>query len=116
MAASQFRTEYYNEYRTYLSRLGGDNSGARNLLKRNLLRAIREELTPRQWQMIRLYYIDELNMAAIAEMLGVNISTVSRTIARGKRKLQRCLRYGAKELLRSLDEPEELSFSGRPQS
>ena len=67
MAASQFRTEYYNEYRTYLSRLGGDNSGARNLLKRNLLRAIREELTPRQWQMIRLYYIDELNMAAIAE-------------------------------------------------
>ena len=33
-------------------------------------------------------------MAEIAQMLGVNPSTVSRTLQRARRRLYRCLRYG----------------------
>ena len=104
MAGSQFNSEYYNEYHTYLAHLGGDNVGTRNLLKRNLVRAIQEELTPKQWNAIKLYYIDQITMTDIAKQQGVNVSTVSRTIHRGTKKLNRCLRYGAKELLSAIDE------------
>ena len=40
-------------------------------------------------------------MREIGQKLGVDKSTVSRTIKRGERRLQRCLRYGATGLLES---------------
>ena len=52
-----------------------------------------------------MYYAQDLNMREIAEILGVDRSTVSRTILRGERRLQRCLRYGAARLL---GEPKRL--------
>ena len=42
-------------------------------------------------------------MREIGQKLGVDKSTVSRTIKRGERRLQRCLRYGAKGLLESYE-------------
>ena len=47
------------------------------------------------------YYGQGLNMREIGLKLGVDKSTVSRTIKRGEHRLQRCLRYGAKGLLES---------------
>ena len=41
-------------------------------------------------------------MNQIGERMGVDKSTVSRTIKRGELRLRRCLRYGAKRFL--LDE------------
>ena len=38
-------------------------------------------------------------MREIGEKLGVDKSTVSRTIKRGEARLRRCLRYGAKAFL-----------------
>lgn len=38
-------------------------------------------------------------MREISEHLGVDKSTVCRTIQRGERRLQRCLRYGAERYL-----------------
>jgi RNA polymerase sigma factor (sigma-70 family) len=99
MCASQFKSENYNEYKTYLSMLGENNSATQSLLIKNLGRAIREELTEKQWQSIRMYYIEGIKMQDIAQILGVNISTVSRSIKRGKLRLKRCLRYGARELI-----------------
>ena len=90
----------YGEYRDYFERLAGDNSKNRSRLMKNLSAAIGEELTDRQMQMIKLYYLDGLNMPEVARTLGVCVSTVSRTIGRGKKRLQRCLRYGAEEFLR----------------
>ena len=49
-----------------------------------------------------LYYGQGLNMREIGLKLGVDKSTVSRTIKRGERRLQRCLRYGAEAFLRNL--------------
>ena len=99
MGGTQSNREYYNEYHIYLTRLGDDNSDTRKRLLRNLRRAIREEITDKEWQAMQMYYVEEIKMTDIAERLGVNVSTVSRNIKRGREKLKRCLRYGAKELL-----------------
>ena len=76
-----------------------DNSQQMARLKRNLARALREDVTARQRQFLLLYYGERLNMREIGEKLGVDKSTVSRTIKRGEARLRRCLRYGAGSLL-----------------
>ena len=55
--------------------------------------ALNEDLTPRQSQMVRLYYIEQKTMPEIARQLGGNISTVSRTLAAARVKLKRSLWY-----------------------
>ena len=88
------------EYQFYIRSLyGGDNSDSRRRLIKNLRRAMELELTPRQHQIMKLYFLEGEKMHEIAEELGVNKSTVSRTISRGKLRLQRCLKYGAAGLL-----------------
>ena len=106
MSDSQFNYEGYNEYKTYLLQLGSDNSKSRSVLMANLARAVREDITERQWQLIQMYYVEQMTMPDIAEELGIGVSTVSRTIKRGRERLQRCLRYGARELLNSVNDDE----------
>ena len=69
------------------------NSELLTRLRQNLRRARQQELTPRQQQVLTLYYDQGMNMTQIAQTLGVNCSTVSRTIRRAKQRLYRCLRY-----------------------
>ena len=83
------------------------NSSELSRLKRNLLRALQEDVTDRQRQVLLLYYAEGMNMREIGEQIGVDKSTVSRTIKRGERRLQRCLRYGAESYLRSMYEDEK---------
>lgn len=71
-------------------------------LKRNLIRCIKEDVTERQRTVLLMYYSQGMNMTEIGAALGVDKSTVSRTIKRGEKRLQRCLRYGAEAYLRSL--------------
>lgn len=99
MGAMPFSSEYYNEFAAYIKSLGSDNSNEYSRLKSNLRRALIEELTPRQLQMIKMYYIDGIKMCEIAKMLSVSTPTVSRTISRGRRRLKKCLKYGAGSLL-----------------
>ena len=89
----------------YNRQMAPDNDQELSLLKRNLIRALKEDITPRQRETMLMYYGQGLNMREIAEILGVDRSTVSRTILRGERRLQRCLRYGAARLL---GEPKRL--------
>lgn len=65
--------------------------------------ALEEELTERQEQMVRLYFLEQHSMTEIAEMLGVNVSTVSRTLKIARDKLRRILRYGSRALLEAQD-------------
>ena len=85
----------------YNRQMAPDNDQELSLLKRNLIRALKEDITPRQRETMLLYYGQGLNMREIGLKLGVDKSTVSRTIKRGERRLQRCLRDGAKGLLES---------------
>ena len=76
-------------------RLGNaeDNDEQLGRLRRNLRKAREAELTPRQQQMIRMYYDEGKSMTKIAMILHVHKSTVSRTIARGRSRLQQYLKY-----------------------
>lgn len=68
---------------------------------RRLKKALHTELTPRQREYVERYYLRQMRMQDIAEEMGVNVSTVSRTIKRGRARLHRCLRYGGGALLRA---------------
>ena len=70
-----------------------DNSELLTRLCRNLRLAREQELTPRQQEVLALYYDQGLNIPQIAAQLGVNCSTISRTIRRARQRLYRCLRY-----------------------
>ncbi len=69
----------------------GDDPHTR--LQRNLRLARANELTPRQAEMLELYFDEGKTMQQIARELGVFPSTVSRTIARAEKRLQHCLQY-----------------------
>ncbi len=90
---------YAADMAVYAREMSSDNSWEISRLKRNLLRALREDVTAKQRQVLLLYYGQGLNMREIGELLGVDKSTVSRTIKRGEHRLKRCLRYGAKRFL-----------------
>ena len=70
-----------------------DNSEQLERLRRNLRRVRSAELTGRQAQMLQLYYDQGISMGAIAKELGVDKSTVSRTLSRGRKRLKRYLQY-----------------------
>lgn len=62
-------------------------------LRRNLRLARRQVLTPRQQQVLELYYDRGLTMGQIALKLHLNPSTVSRTLSRARERLYASLRY-----------------------
>lgn len=51
------------------------------------------ELTELQRQAMTDHYINKMSVTEIARLRGVNKSTVSRTLARARRKVQRFLKY-----------------------
>lgn len=83
----------------YARFMAEDNSAQIGRLKRNLARALRQDVTEKQREYLMLYYGEGLNLREISERVGVNKSTVSRTMKRGRQRLYRCLRYGAATLL-----------------
>ena len=91
---------YAADMAVYTRQMAADSSQEVSRLKRNLLLALREDVTQRQRQTLLMYYAEGRTMQEIADQLGVDKSTVSRTIKRGERRLQRCLRYGAVRYLR----------------
>ena len=90
----------------YLRQLSEENTNAAELdrLRRNLLRCINEELTERQREFLYMYYVQRISQPQIARSLGLDASTVSKTIKRGEQRLLRCLRYGARTYLRTLED------------
>ena len=83
----------------YSNMIAEDNREQIGRLKRNLTYALRQDITPKQREYMMLYYGQGMSMEAIGNQLGVNKSTVSRTLKRGRQRLYRCLRYGAANLL-----------------
>ena len=86
-------SEWTGDMTVWLRENANDNEEQMERLLRNLRKAREEELTPRQRQMLEMRFDQNMNGAEIAEALGVNRSTVSRTIIRAQEKLRRCLQY-----------------------
>lgn len=66
-----------------------DNSAKRKHLLMLLHHAMHRELTARQQAYFTAYYLEHLTMKAIAARSGVTESTISRTIKRARRRLQK---------------------------
>ena len=71
----------------------GDNRERIRRLLSNLPLAVQQELTPRQREILRLRFTSGMSVTAIAEKLGLNKSTVSRSLARSMERLYKSLRY-----------------------
>lgn len=86
-------SEWIGDLTVWNRQNAADNSERLERLRRNLRRAREQELTPRQRQLLELYYDQGMTIPQIAEELGLNRSTVSRTLRRARDRLYRCLRY-----------------------
>lgn len=65
----------------------------REIQLKRVRRVIDEELTKLQRDTLTAYYFQELSITRIAELRGVNKSTVCRTLHRAEAKLRRFLKY-----------------------
>jgi len=65
----------------------------RSVQVRRLKNVIDRELTWHQRRMVMGYYYEKKTVTQLAAELGVNKSTVSRTLNRARRRMSRCLRY-----------------------
>lgn len=94
---------YAADMAVYARFMAEDNSEELSFVRKNLLLALKEDVTERQRQVLLLYYGERITMREIGEKLGIDRSTVSRTIKRGEARLRRCLRYGAAAFLNNED-------------
>ena len=85
--------EVYGDMAAWLRANAEDNESDVRRLKRNLRLAREEELTPRQRQLMQMRFEQNMSVSEIAEALGLDKSTVSRTVTRAKQRLYKCLRY-----------------------
>ncbi|MBQ9853342.1 MAG: sigma-70 family RNA polymerase sigma factor [Ruminiclostridium sp.] len=86
---------------TFVQAMSGDNQTRLAELQAYLGKALREDVTPRQQQVLFLYYVQGLNMRQIAEALKVERSTVSRTLKRGEERIRSRMRYNGGDLLKA---------------
>lgn len=69
------------------------NSEQLETIRRALRDAIANELTPRQREVLVMRYYDGLSGCAIAEQLGINPSTVCRTLRRAQERIRKNMRF-----------------------
>ena len=75
--------------------LGCDNDeeGNAQRLRRVLLKVINNELTPRQKEIIMLYYFKDVDIVSISKRLGVSPQAVSAVMSRARMRMFRILQY-----------------------
>ena len=96
MNATPFDTrssEWAGDMTVWLRENANDNQEQIERLLRNLRKARVQELTPRQQQMLAMRFEQNMSGAEIARELGLNRSTVSRTLRRAQKRLRRFLQY-----------------------
>lgn len=69
------------------------NSEKIKKVKKVMLEVVKNDLTPRQKQLVMLYYYSNMTMVEIAEELGIDHSTVSKTLARARKNIMDRLKY-----------------------
>ena len=96
MKGTRFDTrtsEWAGDLTVWLRENSENNDLQLERMRRNLRMARQRELTPRQQEILSLYYDDRLTISQIARRLGINTSTVCRTLERARERLRRSLRY-----------------------
>ena len=92
-SASRRDSEFIGDLAAWNQANGEDNSDQIDRLCRNMRKVRHNELTPRQEDILHMYYDLGLTIPRIAQELGVHKSTISRTLIRGRDKLKKYLQY-----------------------
>lgn len=90
---SEKALEFNKAYVAQLISPGKTNAEHLKIASRALHDTLENELTPRQREMVMLYFFENMTMREIGAQLGVDSSTVSRTLSRAKRRIARCMRF-----------------------
>ncbi|MCR4862725.1 MAG: sigma-70 family RNA polymerase sigma factor [Ruminococcus sp.] len=72
---------------------GKTNEDSRSRLRNILLKVIKNELTPRQKEIIMLYYFQNKDIVTIGRELGVTPQAVSAAMSRARLRMFRILQY-----------------------
>ncbi|MDR2817467.1 MAG: hypothetical protein LBB04_01985 [Oscillospiraceae bacterium] len=80
-------------YKKSLNDDGETNTQFINRLKKVIHKIITRDLTPRQEEIVTLYYFDRLNMPQIAALKSLNKSTVSRHLKVAQKRIKQLLKY-----------------------
>ena len=81
-------------YEQYLGALAGEHDDRfRQAFREAFLRALHDQLTDRQFEVLWMYEVKGLSGKEIAGKLGISPSAVSRHLTRGKRRLRTLLAY-----------------------
>lgn len=70
-----------------------DESESRQKVRKILLNVIKNELTPRQKEIIMLYYFKNLDSVQIGKQLGITPQAVSAAMSRAKMRIFRIMKY-----------------------
>lgn len=79
--------------RAYLQGLAADNSALQAAFRTAFFRAMRDTLTARQYEALRLHYLGGKSQREIAALWGVSPSAVCSHIKRAKARLATMLSY-----------------------
>lgn len=83
---------YANTVATYISAIANnEREFTLNRAQRAIVKQMRDDLTARELQCLELYYVQGYAYVEISKLLHINVSTISRNIQRGERKLNRTL-------------------------
>ena len=93
------RLEYQQMRQFIKMAIGGDED-----LASKIAFAMEHELTPRQRELATMYYIQQIKMEDMSEILGISAGSISRTLKRARVRLYRCLKFGGTTLLSALDD------------
>ncbi len=94
-SSKRYRTPRSADLVVWMAESAEHNSEQMRLMRRKLRTACRQELTPRQQEVVELYFFSgkKRTQAQVADQLGLERSTVSRTLKRAMSRLRNHLRY-----------------------
>lgn len=79
--------------KNYMAENAVSNTEKLKTVKKILYEIIHNDLSKKQRDYLLLYYFDRMKLTEIANTYNVNVSTVSRTIKRGEKKIYDLLKY-----------------------
>ena len=94
-SSKRYRIPRSTDLAAWMTESAGNNSEQMLMMCRKLRTACRQELTPRQREIVELYFFSgkKTTMTRVARQLGIHRTTVSRTLKRAMRRLRNHLRY-----------------------
>lgn len=94
------REEEYQYLRKFLKMMvNADKGGLADAVKCS----IEEDLTPRQRQLVTMYYLEQMRMQDIADELNIHITTVSRTLKRARCNMKNHLKFSGRAVLEAFE-------------